>query len=116
MNLDPPLTKLIQKYKVVFRALLPPLSCIKVVNMHVKLKPDFEGSVVRRCPYPAPHDQMDEIECQIQEYIDAGLVEEYKHGDHSGHCSPCFLVAQPGSAAMCFVVDYGEVNNKSQHH
>ena len=79
MNLDPRLTKLIHKYQEVFGALPPPLSCKKLVQMDLKLKPEFEGSVVRRRPYPAPQNKMDEMERQIQECIDAGLVEEYKH-------------------------------------
>ena len=74
MNLDPRLSKLIQKYQGVFAALPPPLSCRKLVQMDLKLKPEFEGSLVRRRPYPAPQDQIDEIEPQIQECIDAGLV------------------------------------------
>ena len=89
MNLDPRLTKLIHKYQEVFGALPPPLSCKKVVQMDLKLKPEFEGSVVRRRPYPAPQDQIDEIERQIQECIDAGLVEEYKHGDVSAASPIC---------------------------
>ena len=116
MNLDPRLTKLIHKYQEVFGALPPPLPCKKLVQMDLKLKPEFEGSVVRRRPYPAPQDQIDKIERQIQECIDAGLVEEYKHGDYPRHCSPCFLVAKPGSTAMRLVVDYGEVNKKTQNH
>ena len=32
------------------------------------------------------------------------------------HCSPCFLVAKPGSTALRLVVDYGEVNKKAQNH
>ena len=116
MNLDPHLSKLIQNYQKVFGALPPPLSCKKVVQVDHKLKPEFGGSVVRRRPYPAPQDQIDEIELEIQECIDAGLVEEYKHGDYPRHCSPCFLVAKPGSTAMRLVVDYGEVNEKTQIH
>ena len=48
MNLDPPLSMPIQKYQEVFGALPPPLSCNKMVQMGLKLKPEFEGSVVRR--------------------------------------------------------------------
>ena len=81
MNLDPRLSKLIQKHQEVFGALAPPLSCKKKVQMDLKLKREFEGSVVRWRPYPAPQDQINEIERQIQECIDAGLVEEYKQGD-----------------------------------
>ena len=108
MNLDPRLSKLIEKYQKVFGALPPPLSC--------KLQRGFEGSVVRRRPYPVPQDYIDEIERQIQECIDAGLLKEYKHGDYPRHCSPCFLMAKPGSTAMCLVVDYGGVNKKTQNH
>ena len=115
MNLDPRLSKLVQKYREVFGALPPPLSCKKLVQMDLTLKPDFEGSVVRRRPYPAPQDQIDEIERQIQECIDAGLVEEFKHWDYPCHCSPCFLVAKPGSTAMRLVVDYSEVKKKTQN-
>ena len=82
MNLEPRLSKLIHKYQDVFGALPPTLCCVKLVQMDLKLKTEFEGSVVRRRPYPASQDQIEEIERQIHECIDAGLVEEYKHGDY----------------------------------
>ena len=82
MNLDPRLSKLIQKYHKVFGALPPPLSCKKLVQMNLKSKPEFEGSVVRRRLCPVAQVRIDEIERQIQECIDAGLVEEYKHGGY----------------------------------
>ena len=116
MNLDPRVSKLIQKSQEIFGALPPPLSCRKLLQMDVKLKPEFEGSVVRGRQYPAPQDQIHEIERQIQECIDAGLVAEYKHGYYPTHCSPCFLVAKPGSTAMRLVVDYSEVNKKTPNH
>ena len=99
-----------------FGALPPPLSCKKLVHMDVKLKPEFEGSVVTRRPSLAPQDQIDEMERHIQECIDASLVEESTHGDYPRHCSPCFLVAKPGSTAMRLVVDYGGVNKKTRNH
>ena len=40
----------------------------------------------------------------------------HKKGDYPHHCSPCFLVAKPGSTALRLVVDYGEVNKKAQNH
>ena len=99
-----------------FGALLPPLSCKNLVQMDLKLKPEFEKTRVRRRPYPAPQEQVEEIKRQIQECIDAGFVEEYKKGDYPNHCSPCFLVAKSGSTALRSVVDYGEVNKKTQNH
>ena len=71
---------------------------------------------MRRRPYPPPQEQVEEIERQIQKCIDAGLVEEYKKEDYAHHCSPCFLVAKPGSTAQRLVVDYDEVNKKAQNH
>ena len=82
-----------QTYLEVFGELPPPASCDKLVQMDLKLKPEFVGHKIRRRPYPAPKEQADEIERQIQECIDAGLVLEYKDGDYPLHCSPCFLVA-----------------------
>ena len=74
------------------------------------------GHKIQRRPYPAPKEQADKIERQIQECIDAGLVLEYKDGDYPQHCSPCFLVAKPGSTAKRLVVDYRELNKKSLNH
>ena len=116
LNLDPRLKKLLKTNEEVFGALPPPLSCKKLVQMHLKLKPEFEKTRVRRHPHPAPQEQVGEIERQIQECINAGLVQEYKKGDYPHHCSPCFLVAKRGSTALRLVVDYGEVNKKARNH
>ena len=97
-------------------ALLPPLSCKKLVQMDLKLKPELKETRVRRCPYPAPQENVEEMERQIQECIDAGLVEECKKRDLPRHRSPCFPVAKPESTALRVVVDYGEVHKKTQNH
>ena len=94
----------------------PPLSCRNLVQMDLKLEPEFERKRVKRRPYPAPQEQVEEFERQIQECIDAGLLEEYKKEEYPHHCSPCFLVAKPGSTALRLVVDYGDVNKKTQNH
>ena len=108
--------KLLLTYEEVFGALPPPLSCKKLVQMDLILKPEFGKTRVRCRPYPAPQEQVEEIERQIRECIDAGPVEEYKKGDYPHHCSPCFLVAKPGLTALRLVVDYGEVHKKAQNH
>ena len=41
-----------------------------------------------------------------------GLVLEYKYGDYLQHCSPCFLVANPGSTAKRLVVDTWRAEQK----
>ena len=114
--LEPRVQTLIRTYLEVFRELPAPASCGKLVQMDLKLKPEFVGYRIRRRPYPAPKEQADEIERQIQECIDAGLVLEYKDGDYPQHCSPCFLVAKPVSTAKRLVVDYGELNKKTLNH
>ena len=111
--LDPRVQKLIRTYLGVFGELPPPTSCDKLVQRDLKLKPEFVGHKIRGRPYPAPKEQADEIERHIQQCIDAGLVLEYKDGDYPQHCSPCFLVAKPGSTAKWLVVDYGELNKKT---
>ena len=66
INLDRRLSKHIQKYQEAFEVLPPPLSCNKLVKMDLKIKPEFEGSLVRRRPWPAPQDQIYKMERQIQ--------------------------------------------------
>ena len=114
--LDPRVQRLMSTYLEVFAQLPPPASCDSLVRMDLKLKPGFVGHKIRRRPYPAPKEQADEIERQIQECIDAGLVLEYKDWDHPEHCIPCFLPAKPGSTAKRLVVDYGELNKKTLNH
>ena len=111
--LDPRVQTLIRTYLEVFGELPPPASYDKLVQMDLKLKPEFVGHKIRRRPYPALKEQADQIERQIQECIDAGLVLEYKDGENPQHCSPCFLVAKPGSTAKRLVVDYEELNKKT---
>ena len=114
--LDPRVPTPIRTYLEVFGELPPPASCDKLVQMDLKLKPEFVGQKIRKRRYPAPKKPADEIERQIQECIDAGLVLEDKDGDYPKHCSPCFLVAKPGSTAKRLVVDYGELNKKTLNH
>ena len=116
MNLDPRLKKLLLTYEEVFVDLRPPLSCNKLVHMDLKLKPEFGKTPVRRRPNPAAQEQVEEIEPQMEQCIDAGLVEEYKKGDYPHHYSLCFLVAKPGSIALRLVVDYREINKNTQNH
>ena len=114
--LDSRVQKLIRTYPEVFGELPSQASCDKLVQMDPKLKPELVGHKIRRRPYPAPEEQADEIERQVQECIDAGLVLEYKDGDYPQHCSSCFLVAKAGSSAKRLVVDYGELNKKRLNH
>ena len=62
--LDPRVQKLIRTYLEVFGELQPPAPCDKLVQMDLKLKPEFAGHKIRRRPYPAPEEQADGIERQ----------------------------------------------------
>ena len=44
------------------------------------------------------------------------MVYKYKKTDYPKHCSPCILVAKPGSTAKRLVVDYKKVNQKKKMH
>ena len=55
--LDPRVQKLIRTYLEVFGELPPPACCGKLVQMDLKLKPEFVGHKIRRRPYPAPKEQ-----------------------------------------------------------
>ena len=114
--LDPRVQKLIRTYLEVLGVLPPPASCDELVQMDLKLKPEFVGHRIRRRHHPAPKEQADEIERQIQECIDASLVLEYSDGENPKHCSSCFLVARPGSTAKRLEVDYGDLNKKTLNH
>ena len=65
--LDPRVQTPISSYQEVFGELPPPASCDKLVQMDLKLKPQFLGHKIRRRPHPASKEQADEIERRIQE-------------------------------------------------
>ena len=86
--LDPRVQTLIRTYLEVFAELPPPASCDKLVQMDLKLKPEFVGHKIRRRPLSAPKEQADEIERQIQEYIDTGLVWSTRTGTTPNTAAP----------------------------
>ena len=107
---------MIRTYLDVFDELPPAASCDKLVQMDLKLKPDFVCHKIRPRPYQAPKELADEIERQIQRCIEAGLVLKYKDGDYTQYCSHCFPVAKPWSTTKELVVHYGELNKKMLNH
>ena len=110
--LDPRVEKLIRRYLEVHSEPLPPASCANLVQMDLKLKPDFVGHKIHLSPHLAPKEQADRVGQQIQECIDLCLVLQYKDEDYCQHCSPCFLVAKPGSSAGRLVVDLESCTNR----
>ena len=88
--LDPRVQKLIRTYLEALGELRAPASCDKLVQMDLKLKPEYMGHKIRLRPYPAPKEQADGIERPIQECINACLVVEYKDGDSPPPVQPLF--------------------------
>ena len=90
--MDPRVQKLIRTYLEMLGELPSQASCDKLVQMDLKLEPEFAGHTICRRPYPATKEHADEIERQIQECIGADLVMEYK----DGHYPPTLQHLFPG--------------------
>ena len=116
MDVDERIKKIILHFSDISVPLSPPGSVKKLVTMDLELREEFLKDRVRCRPYPASKDDMAEITRQIKKCVEAGLVYEYKKTDYPKHCSPCFLVAKPGSTAKRLVVDYKKVNQKIKLH
>ena len=110
--LDPRVQKLMMTYLEVFAELPPPASCDKVVQMDLNL-----SSWVTR--YVGGPTRL----LKILKSRSIKLTDRYKSAstlaffwstkikNNPEHCSPCFLLAEPGSTAKRLVVDY----NKHTH-
>ena len=114
-KLDRKLQKLPKIYEEFFGIRPSPGSCKKLVEMYLKLKPEFEKQRLKRRPYPVSADYVEEIERQVQECEDTVVVLQDKNGEYLSHCSPCFLVAKPSSTAILLVEDYGELNKDTRN-
>ena len=116
MDVDGRIKKIILHFSGIFGPLPPPGSVKKLMTMDLELREEFLKDRVQCRPYPASKDDMAEITRQFKECVEAGLVYEYEKTDYPKHCSPCFLVAKPGSTAKRLVVDYKKVNQKVKLH
>ena len=114
MDFDERIKKIILHFSDIFGQLPPPGWVKKLVTMDLELREEFLKDRVGCQPYPASKDDMAEITRQIKECVEAGLVYEYKKTDYLKLCSPCFLVAKPGSTAKRLMVDYKKVNQKKK--
>ena len=114
MDVDERIKKIILRFSDIFGPSPPTGSVKKFVTMDLELRAELIKDRVRCRLYPASKDDMAEITRQIKECVEAGLVYEYKKMDYPKHCSPCFLIAKPGSTAKRLVVDYKKVNQKKK--
>ena len=84
--------------------------------MDLELKPEYQDKRITSTGYPCSKEDEDEIVRQVLELVEAGMCEAYKDTEIPEHCSPCFLVAKPGSTAKRLVVDYRKLNKMIKLH
>ena len=114
---DPSLHPILRKFEhTAFGPIPEPHSVPKLVELDLELKPEFASSVIKSKPYPATHADSEEIERQVQEGVNSGLIAEYTGGEYPKHCSPCYLVDKPGSNARRLVVVYCKTNKMTKNH
>ena len=80
LNLDPRLKKLLITYEEVFGALPPPLSCKKLVQMDLKLKPESEKTRVRRRPYPAQRNRLKKSSARSRNVLMLASLKNIRRG------------------------------------
>ena len=113
---DPRVAEVLARYEETFGPLPPPGSSKKLVRMDSELKPEFQDQrITSRC-YPCSKEDQDEIMRQVLELVEAEMCEAYKDTEIPEHCSPCLLVAKPGSTAKRLVVDYRQLHKIIKLH
>ena len=113
---QPKLVELLTKYKEAFVPLPPPEKGCKLAVMDLELKEEFRGQTLRQKCWPMPKEDALEIEKQVQELVDAGLVEPFPVGEFPKHCSPTFLVDKRESKTRRMVGQYVKLNKRTKPH
>lgn len=113
---QPKLRELLVKYKDVFGPLPPPTKGCKLAVMDLELKDEYKGHTLRQKCWPMPKEDALEIEKQVQELVDAGLVEPFPVGEFPKHCSPTFLVDKKESKTRRMVGQYAKLNKRTKPH
>lgn len=113
---------LLQEWKEIFGELPENGTCKKVVEMDLQLKPEWENIPLRSKCFPMSLEDSQEIEKQVQQLLEAGLVEEYIGQEFPRFCSPTFLVAKEKNkdkkttTAKRMVGDYRKLNQRTIPH
>ena len=111
-HFDGALRELLIKYKDVFGPLSPPGRGCKLAIMDLELKEEFKGRTLRQKCWPMSKEDADEIEKQVNELVEAGMVEPFPVGSFPQHCSPTFLVDKKESKTKRMVGQYAKLNKK----
>ena len=116
-NFDPTLHQILKSFEnTTFGPLPKPETVPKLVKLDLELKEEHLSSSVRSKPYPANQSDALEIERQVREAVENGLMSEYTGAEYPKHCSPCYLVDKPGSKARRLVVVYCKLNRMTKNH
>ena len=113
---QPKLFELLLKYKEVFGPLPPPGEGCPLAIMDLELKDEFKHKTLRQKCWPMPKEDCLEIEKQVNELVEAGLVEPFPIGKFPQHCSPTFLVDKKESKTRRMVGQYAKLNKHTKPH
>ena len=84
--------------------------------MDIELRDEFKGKTLRKKCWPMPQEDCVEIEKQVQELVNAKLVEPFREGSFPKHCSPTFLVDKKESKTKRMVGQYMHLNKMTKPH
>ena len=103
------LKEVIWKHKDVFSRNEFDLGTCKFFKASIHLKKDAVPQYV--CPIPTPYKQRDALKDHLNGLIEAGVVEEMKHGERSRWNARVFLVKKPHQPGKWrFVADFRSLN------
>ena len=107
---------LLLKYAEVFGPLPPPGQGCKLVEMDLELKPEWASAPLRGKCWPMSEIDCKEIESQVDELVQSGLVEPFAPGTFPKYCTPTFLVDKKESKTRRMVGQYSKLNARTKPH
>ena len=84
--------------------------------MDLELKDEYKGHTLRQKCWPMPQQDCKEIEKQVEELVNAGLVKPFPVGEFPKHCSPTFLVDKKESKTRRMVGQYVKLIKMTRPH
>ena len=108
--------EILPNFQAVFGPLPPPGQGPKIVTMDIELKEEWKNAPLRGKCFPMPERDVQEIDRQVQELVDAKLVEPYPTGTYPKYCTPTFLVDKKDSKVRRMVGNYVKLNQRTKPH
>jgi len=87
-----------------------------LVELDIELKDEFKDVPLRSKCWPMAKSDVEEIEKQVGELIENGLVREIPHGEYPKYCSSTFLVVKKESKSRRMVGNYVQLNRRTRPH